>query len=175
MWINLGCCADEDQMVWMWNKAQGKFMPTTASTDHYAFPIPASFRASHILDVPSTPNHHTHAGRLPHMPVLSRHERTAAWSDEVHRRHVARTARVRQCLSPKQRRKDQVVLAATPITPAANGVVGVGGVGIGGGALSYDGDNAYSFSLPLTNGDSHHHPHHSHRHQPQENLEDVRL
>lgn len=137
--------ANEDQLVWLTgSKTQGKFQPAVTG-DLYAFPVPASFRGSVTFGPQATDLVSLTHGRLPNVPPLNRHDRTTAWSDEVHRRHVVRTARVRRCLSPKQKRAERAIPAATPVS--------VGGSGVG-GLMHYDSDSTFSLTLPFANGDS---------------------
>ena len=112
--------------MWMVGKSHSKVV---AATD-YAYPMPAtSFKGSGAFSPL-----HWETARLPLVPNLLRSDRTAAWTEEVHRRHVARTARARARLSPKQRMTEKVM----PTKPA--------------GVYEHS-DSTFSLSLPV-NGDN---------------------
>ncbi|XP_076465487.1 uncharacterized protein LOC143297178 [Babylonia areolata] len=125
---------DEDKMVWTMGKNHIKHTPPF--TD-FAYPVPAAFRRGGAFH-PA----HWDTSRLPFVPNGSRTDRINAWAEEVHRRHVARTARVRARLSPTKSRgggglgNDRVV----PTAPS----------GISGGSLSglYEHECSFSLSLP---------------------------
>ena len=110
----------------MVGKSHSKVLPAT----DYAYPVPSgSFRGNGAFSPL-----HWESARLPVVPTALRSDRTAAWTEEVHRRHVARTARARARLSPKQRMADRVI----PTSPQ--------------GVYEHS-DSTFSLSLPA-NGDN---------------------
>ncbi|KAL8589099.1 hypothetical protein ACOMHN_017262 [Nucella lapillus] len=120
---------DDDQSVWVMGKNQFKHTPS--STD-FAYPVPASFRKGGAFN-PA----HWESSRLPYVPNGIKAHRINAWAEEVHRRHVARTARVRSRLSAKPRVVADRVIPATP-----SGVSGISRLS------GYENECSFSLSLP---------------------------
>ncbi|KAK7115730.1 uncharacterized protein [Littorina saxatilis] len=103
---------DDDQVVWLIGKSHAKIHP--AATE-YSYPVPASFRGSGAFGALQW-----ESARLPNVsgPLgvpSHRSDRTSAWAEEVHRRHLARTARARARLSPKHRMIERVIPSGSSI------------------------------------------------------------